>query len=257
MAINKNGTGYTFGFAIVMVIVVGAALAVTSMSLKPRQQANAADKKMMDILGAIQVESTRDNAKEMFAQYVTTRIAIDATGGQVSLKQGDVDTKDSTDPFNIDIKKDYRANKPAKGDLAWGNANALTFPVFECDKEGERLYVVPMVGTGLWGPIWGYVAMQGDMKTIYGATFDHKTETPGLGAEIKEGFFTEKFAGKTLEEVGPTYFSVLKGGAITNEHSVDGITGGTITSKGVDEMLNRTMGIYLKYFNNATQRAQR
>ena len=257
MAINKNGTGYTFGFAIVMVIVVGAALAVTSMSLKPRQQANAADKKMMDILGAIQVESTRENATDMFSQYVTTRIAIDASGGQVSLKQGVVDTKDAADPFNIDIKKDYRANKPSKGDLAWGNAKALTFPVFECDKEGEKLYVVPMVGTGLWGPIWGYVAMQGDMKTIYGATFDHKTETPGLGAEIKEGFFTEKFAGKTLEEVGPTYFSVLKGGAITNEHSVDGITGGTITSKGVDEMLNRTMGIYLKYFNNASQRAER
>jgi len=78
-----------------------------------------------------------------------------------------------------------------------------------------------------------------------------------LGAAIKESCFTEQFGGKPLAEVGPAYFSVLTGGALTDVHSVDGITGGTITSKGVDEMLNRTMGIYLKYFNNATQRAQR
>ena len=173
------------------------------------------------------------------------------------MKQGEVNTTDATDPFNIDIKKDYRSHKPAKGDLSWANAGDLTFPVFECQKEGETYFVVPMVGSGLWGPIWGYVALEGDMQTIYGAKFDHKTETPGLGAEIKESFFTEKFEGKTLAEVGPTYFSVLKGGALTDVHSVDGITGGTITSKGVDEMLNCTMGIYLKYFNNATQRAQR
>ena len=256
MAINKNGTGYTFGFAIVMVVVVGTALAATAISLKPLQQANAADKKMMDILGAIKVDQ-RDNAKELFAEYVTSRVSIDATGAQVSVKQGEVSTTDATDPFNIDIKKDYRSHKPAKGDLSWANADDLTFPVFECQKDGETYFVVPMVGSGLWGPIWGYVALEGDMQTIYGAKFDHKTETPGLGAEIKESFFTEKFEGKTLAEVGPTYFSVLKGGALTDVHSVDGITGGTITSKGVDEMLNRTMGIYLKYFNNATQRAQR
>ena len=83
MAINKNGTGYTFGFAIVMVVVVGAALAATAISLKPRQQANAADKKMMDILGAIKVDSQRDNAKALFAEYVTSRISIDASGRQV------------------------------------------------------------------------------------------------------------------------------------------------------------------------------
>ena len=118
MAINKNGTGYTFGFAIVMVVVVGAALAATAISLKPRQQANAADKKMMDILGAIKVDSQRDNAKALFAEYVTSRISIDASGRQVEVKTGDVNASDAADPFNIDIKKDYRARKPAKGDLA-------------------------------------------------------------------------------------------------------------------------------------------
>jgi Na+-transporting NADH:ubiquinone oxidoreductase subunit C len=114
------------------------------------------------------------------------------------------------------------------------------------------LYVIPVVGSGLWGPIWGYIAMESDMKTIYGAKFDHKTETPGLGAEIRENFFSDKFSGKTLNEVVP-FFSVLKGGSVTDEHSVDGITGGTITSKGVEKMINRTLGIYLLYFESATQ----
>ena len=266
MAINKNGTGYTFGFAIVMVVVVGAALAATAISLKPLQQANAADKKMMDILGAIKVDSQRDNAKELFVKHVTSRAAID-TSGQVVTMRMDKDgksleksLKDATDPFNIDIKKDYRSHKPAKGDLAWGNADNLNFPVFECQKEGETYFVVPMVGSGLWGPIWGYVALEDDMQTIYGAKFDHKTETPGLGAEIRESSFTTQFEGQKLRNEGPNYFSVLKAGAPRvdeqKDYIVDGITGGTITSKGVDEMLNRTMGIYLKYFKKE-QRAQR
>ena len=95
MAINKNGTGYTFGFAIVMVVVVGTALAATAISLKPLQQANAADKKMMDILGAIKVDAQRDNAKELFAEYVTSRVSINASGTQVALKQGEVDATDA------------------------------------------------------------------------------------------------------------------------------------------------------------------
>ena len=187
MAINKNGTGYTFGFAIVMVVVVGAALAATAISLKPLQQANAADKKMMDILGAIKVDSQRDSAKELFAEYVTSRVSIDASGAQVSVKQGEVSTTDATDPFNIDIKKDYRSHKPAKGDLSWANAGDLTFPVFECQKEGETYFVVPMVGSGLWGPIWGYVALEGDMQTIYGAKFEDEDVTV---AHTKEGLLS-------------------------------------------------------------------
>ena len=87
------------------------------------------------------------------------------------------------------------------------------------------------------------------METIYGVKFDHKTETPGLGAEIKEDFFSVKFNGKTLSEAAP-YFSVLKGGSATDEHSVDGITGGTITSKGVEEMVNRSLDIYKKFFES-------
>ena len=249
MAINKNSTGYTFTFSIIMVVIVGASLAYTSLSLKPLQKANAADKQMVDILAAIQISTTRTDAAVDFQEYVIERVSIDYNGNVVNTMSGDVVASDATDPFNIDVKKDYRANKPTKGDVSWVNANELQFPLYVCQKDTDTLFVIPVVGSGLWGPIWGYVAMNSDKETIYGVKFDHKTETPGLGAEIKENFFAVKFNGKTLAEAAP-YFSVLKGGSNTDQHSVDGITGGTITSKGVEEMMNRTLDIYKKFFES-------
>ena len=127
----------------------------------------------------------------------------------------------------------------------------LIYPLFECEKEGKKYYVMPMVGTGLWGPIWGYVSVGEDMNTIYGASFDHKTETPGLGAEIKMGFFEEPFQGQQIYNMKGEYvsISVEKGGAEKgNKNEVDGITGGTITSNGADEMLYRSIKIYTNYF---------
>ena len=138
------------------------------------------------------------------------------------------------------MKKDYRSKKPA---------SELSFPLYICEKEGENIYVIPVAGSGLWGPIWGFVALKSDMNTIYGAKFDHKTETPGLGAEIKDKFFSDKFQGKQLRDSAP-YFTIEKGGRNTDIHSVDGITGGTITSVGVGEMMNRTLSIYQLYFNS-------
>lgn len=129
MAINKNSTGYTFAFSIIMVVIVGASLAFTSLSLKPRQKANAADKQMVDILGAIQVSSSRATAKADFQKFVTERVSIDYNGQVVNSKSGEVVATDATDPFNIDVKKDYRANKPVKGDVSWGNASSLDFPL--------------------------------------------------------------------------------------------------------------------------------
>ena len=241
MAFNKNSNGYTFLFAILMVVMVGAILAFTSLSLKPMQKANAAEKKMMNILGAIGVPSERGAVEAKFVDFVKERVSIDSEGRKVGSRSGTVEAGDAEDPFNINVQKDFRSK---------ADASTLNFPLFACNKEGQDLYVVPVVGKGLWGPIWGYVALESDMETIYGAVFDHKTETPGLGAEIKEGFFQDPFKGKKISKVAP-HFEVVKGGAPTTEYSVDGITGGTITSKGVGEMVDRTMSIYLKYFQSA------
>jgi len=187
------------------------------------------------------------------------------SGRELMATSSAVDPKDKQDPFGIDVKKDYRASvksavKATDGDeaalIAALSEDGLRFPLFRCAKDGASLYVIPMVGSGLWGPIWGYVALEEDKTTIYGANFDHKTETPGLGAEIKETFFTEKFKGKQLNADAAALFTITKGGAPTDEYSVDGITGGTITSKGVDEMMNRTLKVYYRYFESET-RAQR
>jgi Na+-transporting NADH:ubiquinone oxidoreductase subunit C len=264
MAINKNSNGYTFFFAITMVVLVGTALAVTSLALKPAQQKNLATKKMMDILGAIKVDATRDNAPQLFEEYVIRRVAVNFSGSEVASLDGEIDPLDKTDPFNIDVQKDYRTF--VKGivkqygknpeDLAKALTDApVNYPVFECVKDGKKLFVCPMVGTGLWGPIWGYVALEEDFVTIFGAKFDHKSETPGLGAEINTAFFQDKFKGQKLNVDGQNVFDVLKGGAPTDEYSVDGITGGTITSKGVGEMINRTMPVYVKYLQSSNQQS--
>jgi Na+-transporting NADH:ubiquinone oxidoreductase subunit C len=113
-----------------------------------------------------------------------------------------------------------------------------------------------MVGTGLWGPVWGYVSVQDDGRTIFGSTFDHKGETPGLGAEIATPVFENRFPGKTFTTDAGEFrgITVYKGGTNTTDpHGVDGISGGTITSQGVDEMLKRTLAVYDRFLQTVVQ----
>ncbi len=113
-------------------------------------------------------------------------------------------------------------------------------PVYVCTKEdGSNFYVFPLRGKGLWGPIWGYISVESDMNTVYGAVFDHKSETPGLGAEINQSWFQKNFRGKKIYENGQfRSIEVVKAGtAEASDYSVDAISGGTITSKGVQAML--------------------
>ena len=263
MAFNKDGNAFTFTFSAIMVIVVGALLAFLFLSWKPYFDKNDADKKMMDILAAINEEYNRDNAQEGFDKFVKKRIALKFDGTVVSERTSadSINTSDKEDAFNIDVKKDYKSGtsklvQKFKGDRPKlmeevGKIDDVSYPLFVCEKEGKEYYVMPMVGTGLWGPIWGYVSVGEDMNTIYGASFDHKTETPGLGAEIKEDFFELPFQGQQIYNMKGEYvsISVEKGGAEEgNKHEVNGITGGTITSNGVDEMLYRTIKIYTNYF---------
>ncbi|HKL03355.1 MAG TPA: NADH:ubiquinone reductase (Na(+)-transporting) subunit C [Cryomorphaceae bacterium] len=244
MAIDKNSNAFTFGFAIAMVVVVGATLSFAAISLKPRQQANNIEKDMISILSSIGVEATRANASEKFYSNITKRVTLNADGDVVQTRDGKIDPNDKKDPFNVDVKKEYRSTDLKPEDRR--------YPLYFAQKDGQEVVVVPMVGKGLWGPIWGYVALESDYNTVYGATFDHKTETPGLGAEIKEDFFENPFRGKKIYDESGNLVSidVKKGGADPgNEHAVDGITGGTITSNGVDEMLERTFGVYDNYFS--------
>lgn len=249
MAINKEGTGFTFGFAIIMVVVVGALLSLAAMGLKPFQKENLKQEQMKNILSSVGIEVEMSEASENFDKYIAKRIMLDAEGnilneatGPIATLAGDGQEAFDVDPFNVDIKKEYRGLEPS----------ARRFPLFVCEKDGETLYIVPMVGKGLWGPIWGFVSLKDDLNTVYGASFDHKTETPGLGAEIKTNLFSDQFKEDRIFNDNGEFVSVAvkKSATGDNPHAVDGITGGTITSVGVSEMVERTLRVYVPYFKN-------
>ena len=232
MAIDKNSNSYTFGFAVLMVFVVGSLLAIASQGLKARQEKNATDKKMMSILSAINIDATRENAQEMYNKYVIDSKII--SGKDIS-----------ANAFDVDIKKEFKDKNISVSDR--------NYPLYICEKDGDKYYIIPVVGTGLWGPIWGFVSLESDFKTIYGATFDHKSETPGLGAEIKYASYSDQYSGETISDTSGTFqpIIVVKDGSGSGLNSkVDGITGGTITSKGVEEMTTRTLEVYANYFKS-------
>lgn len=241
---DKNSSAFTFGFASVMVVVVAVLLAAAAIGLKSYQDANVTAEKMQNILQSIGVTSERKDAEKSYNQYVREQIVLNATGEPV---------KDGVSAFDIDLKKEQDKIKAGEGDKQ-------LFPLFIFEKEGDLYYVIPVRGKGLWGPIWGYVALEEDMNTVYGVSFDHKGETPGLGAEINTPEFQNQFVGKKIFDESGEFASVkvLKGGAApSDQHGVDAISGGTITSNGVTEMLARTLRSYIPYFKTKNRQASR
>lgn len=241
MAVNKESNGYTFGFAFAMVIVVGTILSLLAIGLKPYRVANGVQKKQLEILSAfIDLDAnniSRKNVAEKFQENVNLddALVLDMNGK----------VKEGVDAFDVDIQKEYKDKKLSAEDK--------NYPLFIAKQDGKELYVIPVVGKGLWGPIWGNICIGEDMNTIVGASFGHKGETPGLGAEITQKFFIDRWIGEKLtdEDGNFTKFEIVKDGSgQTAEKKVDGITGGTITSKGVEEMANRCLAIYAAYFQN-------
>ncbi len=237
MAIDRNSNSFTFGFAIAMVIVVGTTLAFLSMYLKPYQLKNEKDKKMISILGAINVEADRTNAAEVYKTFILDSKVLNSKGEQIESDQN---------AFDIDVQKQYKDKNVAVADRI--------YPLFIADKEGVKYYIMPVAGTGLWGPIWGFISVGSDLSTIYGARFDHKGETPGLGAEISSyEKFQKQWDGKKISDPDGSFHPMnvsktpVEG---SDPFAVDGITGGTITSKGLEEMVNRSVTIYVTYFQS-------
>lgn len=233
---NVQSNAYTFIYASVMVVVVAAVLSFTAIKLQPIQQKNVEVEKKQNILASVGIASTPKDAEALFEKYITESYVINHKG----------EKQEGTKAFFINLKKELAKNLE--------NRN---LPVFKAKLEdkGEKI-IIPVLGKGLWGPIWGYVALNEDYNTIFGAVFDHKGETPGLGADINKDWFQEPFKGKKLFGENGKFVSinVYKGGsgAAKNAgdltHGVDGISGGTITSKGLEEMLRNCLGSYEGYF---------
>ena len=223
---NKQGNTYTIIYIIVLVVVVGAALAFTSISLRDRQQANADADKMRQILASVLVTPEPADVIETYRSIVTESYIVNSKGQKLDGTAFDVNVAQQI-KLPVDDRK---------------------LPVYVATMaDGSEKYVLPAYGAGLWGPIWGYVSVASDGTTIYGAYFAHQGETPGLGAEIEKPAFSSQFEGKELFKNGRFLpVAVVKAGQkpMGDEDYVDGISGGTITSKGVGAMLSNCLAPY-------------
>lgn len=240
---NKTDSNiYTILFAVVMVVVVGGLLAFTASSLKPLINNNERLEKQQNILYAMGVNDndessaifvSTDKAPELFSKYITKQLVL----------QGDKVSEDA-EAYLIDVKKEQASAK---------SGNERRLPLFVGQKDNQTFYIAPIRGKGLWDAIWGYVAMDKDM-VVQGAYFDHKGETAGLGANIKQRFFMDDFIGENLMSNG-----VFKGITISksnndpkntdkNDNEVDAIAGATITGDGVSAMLKSELKQYVPYF---------
>ena len=230
---------YIFVFSLIMVTIVAVMLSFVSMQLKPRQQMNLEIEKKQDVLRSVgqaeqvgEVSDKNSYIEEEFEKYITESYVVDFNGNTVE-----------TDAFEVMLTLNAEIRKPQE---------ERNYPLFiYVNGAGEKKYVVPVRGKGLWGPIWGYIAFNDDLNTIYGAVFDHDKETPGLGSEINTEWFQEPFSGKTIFEESGEFVSieVVKGGADPSDpHGVDAVSGGTITSKALEEMMNDCLTGYVKHF---------
>ncbi len=234
---NTNSNTYTFIFAIILVTVVAGLLAFTATSLKPLQDENVRNEKMQSILSTIGVEENRDNAGNVYGNYIKKELALKS--------DGTVDENPTVKAFNINLKNEIK-KEPSE----------QRYPIYIAEIDGKTTYVLPLQGSGLWDSIWGYLAINADENTINGAVFDHAAETPGLGAEIRETWFEEQYIGKQfLKTTGDfstnSYVSVrtVKGGSKADDkHGVDAISGGTITSDKLSIMVEERLQRYLPYF---------
>ena len=220
---NKNSNTYIVIYSTVMVVVVATLLAVAALALKSRQDANILNEKKQAIMASLGVTDQNYDA------YITAYVVNEA-GERV----------EGQDPVALlfDLPAAFAEH---------------TLPVFEAQ---DGRIVVPVTGVGLWGPMWGYVALEQDRNTIAGIVLDHAGETPGLGAEVATPKHQAMYKGKTLFE-GDEFVSVTlrKGGAKDPAHEVDAISGGTKTSDGVTAMLRSSLGAYLPLLKATEQPA--
>lgn len=241
MNMNTNGNVYTIIYTTIIVVLVAAILAFASLSLKSKQDANAKAETISQMLTAAQfytksecsamgnanvIKAYKDNIKEAFT--------IDANGQKVR----------DLDVSSAELKDDLKAQ-----DKNVRTGKEVELPVYIFNKDGKEVTVIPCYGAGLWGAIWGYLAFDEDLKTFVGAYFDHESETPGLGAKIKDDpNFRAEFVGKEVDFSVSPIFEIVKGGAPKDQkNAIDAITGATMTSKGLSKAIDTWAEAYKPY----------
>ena len=231
---NKNSNIYTIIYSVVLVMVVGILLSVVYQALRPKQLENIANDTKKQILASARLTPEKgENISSLFDRHIVSSYLVDASGNRVD---------NGENPFDINVAIEFK--KPIDKRL---------LPVFECRTDNGLKYIVPVYGAGLWGPIWGYIAFDNNGNTIYGAYFGHEGETPGLGAEIEKPVFRNQFDGKNIFSSNGDFTSiaVVKTGKEPQGKAwVHAVSGGTITSQGVQKMLFDSLEPYIAFFSN-------
>lgn len=231
---NRQSNTYTIIYSIILVAVVGVVLSVVYQAMRPKQIENIEnDTKRQILAAALITPKDGENIAELYNAYITDSFVINSNGDKIE-----------NGPKAFDINVSLEVKKPVE---------ERELPVFVCNTENGTKYIVPVYGAGLWGPIWGYVAMDANGDTIYGAYFAHQGETPGLGAEIEKPAFSDQFKGQDIFSRSGEFSSVqvVKRGQEPAEGSyVHAISGGTITSQGVSKMLYNSLEPYSTFFKN-------
>ena len=230
---KTNSNSYTIIYSVIIVVIVAFLLAFVFQALKPIQDANVALDKKKQILNSLNIRDLNDaQADAKYKEVIVADRVIDEKG-KVLLPGT---TGGENAGFKLD-SKDYKEGKLA---------------LYICRVNGETKYVIPVYGMGLWGPISGYIALNADKSTVYGVYFNHESETAGLGAEIKDNkAWQEKFQGKKLFKNGDDKAIALSVEKKVEDPTtqVDAVTGATLTSNGVRDMLHEALGKYLVFIN--------
>ena len=221
---NTNKNSYTLIYMVVIITIVSLLLSITSGSLRSFQEDNVRLDTKKQILNSLPGIELGEDAAATYAATIKEYNMLDAEGNVVK----------TLDPVaDFDIK-----------------AEDGQFPMYVAEVNGETKYILPMNGAGLWGAIWGYMALNDDRNTVFGVFFNHAGETPGLGAEIVTENFRNPFIGKHLLNADNEFVSIAiekAGTKVEGRDQVDAISGGTITSKGVETMLSTSLGNYEKF----------
>lgn len=228
--LNTNSNSYTIIYSIIIVILVAFLLAFVFQALKPMQDANVALDKKKQILNSLNIRDL--NNEEAAAKYQEVVLA-----DEIIDEQGNVLEKGEQGG-------EYYGFKLNSADFKNGK-----LALFVCKVDGQTKYVIPVYGMGLWGAINGYIAINADKSTVFGTYFDHESETAGLGAEIKDNrAWQNQFQGKKLFAQDPQKIALAVSKKVEDPSTqVDGITGATLTSNGVTEMLQTCLGAYMNF----------
>ncbi len=240
---RQQSNTYIILFSIGLTVIIGGLLSFASVGLKPAQEIQIQLDTRRQILGAVMELKPEDDVMAIFEKRITSEV-VDAQGNPVENNR----KGEPVEAEKVEIAKEYKIPKEER-----------IYPVYKFvssdDPEKVESYIFPVYGNGLWDKIWGYVALDANFETIKGVSFDHKAETPGLGARITTPEVQDRFIGKEIYDDQGNLVSVEmvkgEGNGSLDDHHVDGLAGATMTAKGVNNMLKNYLEAYQGYMKKA------